>query len=118
MEGELWEIRRRNGWLGTTIVNIARCTQRCSRSLSRCFLRKQAQQVMACNAEGKKPYHAPMVRKLSPEQAKLLLNGRAMMGDPGAKDLLEVIYREPVKMTAVADEGAAAEFRANNHLGC
>ena len=40
----------------------------------------------------KKPYSAPKLNKLTPEQARLLLIGHATCGDRGAKDLLEVIY--------------------------
>ena len=40
----------------------------------------------------KKPYLAPRLNKLTPEQARLLLLGHATCGDQGAKDLLEMIY--------------------------
>jgi hypothetical protein len=39
-----------------------------------------------------KTYSSPRLNKLTPEQARLLLIGRATCGDRGAKDLLEVIY--------------------------
>lgn len=38
-----------------------------------------------------KGYDKPSVRKLTPEQAKLLLIGHASAGDHGAKDLLELM---------------------------
>lgn len=45
-------------------------------------------------AKAKKPYEKPTVTKLTPEQAKLKLLGAASRGDQGAKDLLEMIFRE------------------------
>lgn len=43
----------------------------------------------------KKVYFAPKLNKLTPQQAQLLLIGRATFGDQGAKDLLEIIYPAP-----------------------
>ena len=45
-------------------------------------------------ARTKKPYVKPTVTKLTDEQAKLKLLGHAIMGDQGAKDLLEEMFRE------------------------
>jgi len=42
----------------------------------------------------RKPYERPTVTELTPEQAKLKLLGHATMGHQGAKDLLELIFRE------------------------
>ncbi len=39
-----------------------------------------------------KAYSSPRLNKLTPEQAKLLLIGQATQGDPGAKDLLDVLF--------------------------
>jgi hypothetical protein len=39
-----------------------------------------------------KTYSPPKLRKLAPEQAKLLLIGRATEGDKGARDLLDVLF--------------------------
>jgi hypothetical protein len=43
----------------------------------------------------RKPYQPPKLQKLTPEQANLLLLGRASVGDQNATDLLELIYPEP-----------------------
>jgi len=43
----------------------------------------------------RKPYEPPKLQKLTPEQAKLLLIGRASVGDQDATELLELIYPEP-----------------------
>ena len=42
----------------------------------------------------RKPYEKPTATKHTPEQARLKLLGRATMGDQGAKDLLEEMFRE------------------------
>jgi hypothetical protein len=42
----------------------------------------------------RKPYEKPTVTKLTPEQAKLKLLGHASAGDQGAKDLLELMFRD------------------------
>ena len=41
-----------------------------------------------------KKYEKPAIRKLTPEQGKLLLIGHASLGDQGAKDLLELMFPE------------------------
>ena len=41
----------------------------------------------------KKPYTPPKLNKLTPEQGNLILIGHANVGDQGAKDLLEVLYK-------------------------
>jgi hypothetical protein len=51
----------------------------------------------------KKPYLAPRLNKLTPEQARLLLLGHATCGDQGAKDLLEMIY--PAFQSEGSDDG-------------
>src|SRR5437868_12727016 len=43
----------------------------------------------------KKAYCAPRLKKLTPEQAKLLLLGQANRGDNGARDLLNVLFAAP-----------------------
>ena len=40
-------------------------------------------------------YEPPSVTKLTPEQAKLKLLGYFSLGDPGAKDLLDLLFPEP-----------------------
>jgi len=37
-------------------------------------------------------YQKPAVRRLTPEQAKLLLIGHASVGNRGARDILELLY--------------------------
>jgi len=39
-------------------------------------------------------YEPPVLRKLTPEQAKLKLLGHLSLGDQGAKDLLDLLYPE------------------------
>jgi len=41
-----------------------------------------------------KNYQKPAVRKLTPEEAKLLLSGYASVGDHGAKDFLRLVFPE------------------------
>jgi hypothetical protein len=44
------------------------------------------------SAAASKKYSPPQLRKLNPEQAKLMLIGHAMAGDKGAKELMGVIF--------------------------
>lgn len=62
-------------------------------------------------------YQAPRLIKLTPEQAKLRLLGHLSIGDPGAKDLLDLLFPEPVAnepavTTAHADSVADASWTA------
>jgi hypothetical protein len=43
----------------------------------------------------RKPYTQPILKKLTPEQATLFLVGHAYIGNPGAKELLELLFPEP-----------------------
>jgi hypothetical protein len=43
----------------------------------------------------KNAYAPPLLRKLNPEQATLLLVGHAWNGDQNARDLLELCFPEP-----------------------
>ena len=52
---------------------------------------------------GKKKYQAPVAKKLTPEQAKLLLVGHATVGDQGAKELMELVFPEPSKFSETRD---------------
>jgi len=51
-----------------------------------------------CSAEAKseapRQYQSPALRKLTPDQAKLLLIGHASMGDEGAREILELLFPE------------------------
>jgi len=42
----------------------------------------------------RKLYETPSVRKLTPEQAKLLLIGHVSLGDEAAKEVLELLFPE------------------------
>jgi len=46
-------------------------------------------------------YSAPELRKLEPEQARLLLTGHAFVGDRGARELLELIFPESGKQPLI-----------------
>jgi hypothetical protein len=48
----------------------------------------------------RKPYEKPTVRKLTPEQATLVLTGHAMMGDQGARHLMDLVYPDPQQSAA------------------
>lgn len=49
------------------------------------------------SAAASKKYSPPQLRKLNPEQAKLILIGHAMAGDEGAKELMDLILPKPGK---------------------
>lgn len=42
---------------------------------------------------GPKGYQKPTLRKLSPQQASLILIGHAGVGDEAAKELLDIVYK-------------------------
>ena len=42
--------------------------------------------------EATKVYEKPVLRKLTREQANLVLFGHASIGDPGAKDLMGILF--------------------------
>ncbi len=44
-----------------------------------------------------KPYEKPALTKLTPEQAKLKVVGRASKGDQGAKQVLDTMHTDPKK---------------------
>lgn len=52
---------------------------------------------MRNSATVNKKYSPPQLRKLNPEQAKLILIGHAMAGDDGAKELMGMVFPEPGK---------------------
>jgi hypothetical protein len=47
--------------------------------------------------EGRKPYVAPVCRRLSPEEAKKMLQRAADTGDPEAQRMLKCIEELPMK---------------------
>lgn len=55
----------------------------------------------------KKQYEAPVVRKLTLEQAKLLLIGHATIGDQGASDLMDVVFSDPSDFSEPRDKATA-----------
>lgn len=59
--------------------------------------RKQSEngEVGCGRSNGLLPYTRPVARKLTTEQARLLLVGHASLGDPGARDLMNLIFPEP-----------------------
>ncbi len=42
-----------------------------------------------------KTYSSPTLKRLTPEQAKLILLGHASQGDEGARELLSVLFPDP-----------------------
>jgi len=70
------------------------------------FIREQKRRK-AIGAEGERPWQAleidnrkvyerPALRKLTWEQATLFLVGQAYVGDKGARELLELLFPEPM----------------------
>ena len=55
-------------------------------------------------------YEAPRVTKLTPEQAKLKLLGHFGFGDPGARDLLELVFPETNAPMSDVPANSAARF--------
>lgn len=68
------------------------------RDLAREFLQMTAgrQQRPRAEALPVRQYQAPKLTRLTPEQAKLKLFGQLSVGDQGAKELLDVLFAEPV----------------------
>ena len=54
----------------------------------------QTQPIPVESGTNKKEYEAPTVRKLTLEQATLILIGHATIGDQGAKDLMNLAFPE------------------------
>lgn len=54
------------------------------------------------DSAARKKYSPPQVRKLTSEQAKLVLIGRAMAGDQGAKELMGLLFPGPGKPSRTA----------------
>jgi|SRR5271165_5937425 len=45
--------------------------------------------------EMEKTYQRPVARRLTPEQARLVLIGHATVGNQGARELMAVVFMEP-----------------------
>ena len=71
------------------------------------FPNHQPQRIVAESAPSKKEYEAPTVRKLTLEQAKLILIGHASIGDQGAKELMDIAFPEPGFVEPTADRRTA-----------
>ncbi len=56
-------------------------------------------------ATASRKYSPPQMRKLNPEQAKLILIGHAMTGDEGANELLGLVFPEQGK-PIITESGA------------
>lgn len=56
-------------------------------------------------AAARNQYSPPQLRKLTPEQAKLVLIGHVMAGDQGAKELMGVLSLAPEKPSRTARTG-------------
>lgn len=52
----------------------------------------------------RKPYEKPTATKLTSEEAKLKLVDHASRGDPGAKDMLEMMFPEEAKKLSISQE--------------
>ena len=55
--------------------------------------KSKSEPVVANPQQSHKPYQKPSPRKLTLEQAKLKIMGHAVMGNQGAKELLEIMFR-------------------------
>ncbi len=82
----------------------------------RSFVRNRVQTVLEVifpnrfKASGPGPqrstvYEPPRMVRLTPEQAKLKLLGHLSMGDEGAKDLLDLVFPEPVVESTSPEQG-------------
>lgn len=71
------------------------CRTHLQKSLELIFPNHQPQPIVAESVTSKKQYEAPTARKLTIEQAKLILIGHATMGDQGAKELMNIAFPEP-----------------------
>jgi hypothetical protein len=63
---------------------------------------RAAQSDTQDSAATRNKYSPPQVRKLRAEQAKLILIGRAMAGDQGAKELMGVLSPASEKQSRTA----------------
>jgi len=71
------------------------------------FPNRRAPASEVASETSKKEYQAPIVRRLSSEQAKLLLLGHASIGDQGAKDLMNLVFPEPAMSKPTSDKSRA-----------
>lgn len=62
-----------------------------------------------------KTYQKPALRQITLEQAKLILVGRATLGDKGARELMEVVFDAPGTQPWRSLHGAAAAYSPEIH---
>jgi len=55
----------------------------------------------------RKPHSKPTVRRLTSEQAKLKIIGHAMMGNQGAKELMELLFRNTAQKPSYSEKKSA-----------
>lgn len=52
--------------------------------------------MQAADGDHRKSYERPQLRRPTSDQAILFLTGHAYIGDQGARDLLELLFPEPM----------------------
>jgi hypothetical protein len=62
-------------------------------------------------------YHPPRLTRLTPEQAKLKLLGHLSVGDPGAKDLLDLLFPEPIGTATHRQSGQTSDSPSSLRRG-
>jgi len=58
----------------------------------------------SAKADKRKAYEAPILRKLTSEQATLFLVGHAYIGHRGARELLQLLFWEPTDRPKFEDD--------------
>lgn len=87
-----------------TVQNIRRiCQTRIQEVLSLIAGIGRNKPIALSSWAGKKNYQAPVAKKLTPEQARLLLVGHATVGHQGARELMELVFPEPINSTEPRD---------------
>jgi hypothetical protein len=88
------------GLVASVFSRVRAVSQRLRRSqteLDTCGWYRAAHPDTQGSPAASKKYSPPQLRKLNPEQAKLILIGHAMAGDEGAKELMGLVFPEPGK---------------------
>jgi hypothetical protein len=84
------------------------CRTRSQEFLRVIFRNRRAQPVADKSETQKKEYQSPTIRKLTLEQAKLVLIGHATMGDQGAKELMDLVFPGPSDLGTRSPDGPTA----------
>jgi hypothetical protein len=71
----------------------------------------------AAEAVVDRTYQKPALRQITLDQAKLILIGRATLGDQGARDLMEVVFLDPRTKHRGVLPGAAASVYPSELFG-